>query len=76
MIEAQGAISPSETRPFEPFLTAREVAGRLRISPSTVLRYHREGRLPGMQLPGGLGPVRFRWSEIERAFSGEWRATA
>ena len=28
---------------FEPFLTAREVADRLRIAPCTVLRYFDEG---------------------------------
>jgi predicted site-specific integrase-resolvase len=53
---------------FEPFLTAREVAERLRIAPCTVLRYFDEGVLPGRWLRVGRGrPVRFRWSEIEAA---------
>jgi excisionase family DNA binding protein len=53
---------------FEPFLTAREVAERLRIAPCTVLRYFEEGVLPGRRLRVGRGrPVRFRWSEIEAA---------
>jgi hypothetical protein len=53
---------------FEPFLTAREVAERLRIAPCTVLRYFDEGVLPGRRLRMGRGcPVRFRWSEIEAA---------
>ena len=51
---------------FEPFLTAREVAERLRIAPCTVLRYFEEGVLPGWRLRVGRNrPVRFRWSEIE-----------
>jgi predicted DNA-binding transcriptional regulator AlpA len=53
---------------FEPFLTAREVAERLRIAPCTVLRYYGEGVLPGQRLRvGPRHPVRFRWSEIEAA---------
>lgn len=53
---------------FEPFLTAREVAERLRIAPCTVLRYFDDGVLPGRRLRVGRGrPVRFRWSEIEAA---------
>jgi hypothetical protein len=35
---------------FEPFLTAREVAERLRIAPCTVLRYFEDGVLPGRRL--------------------------
>ena len=53
---------------FEPFLTAREVAERLRIAPCTVLRYFDEGVLPGRRLR--VGPrhlVRFRWSEVAAA---------
>ena len=53
---------------FEPFLTACEVADRLRIAPCTVLRYFDEGVLPGRRLRMGRGrPVRFRWSEVEAA---------
>jgi predicted site-specific integrase-resolvase len=53
---------------FEPFLTAREVAERLRIAPCTVLRYFEDGVLPGRRLRAGrFHPVRFRWSEIEAA---------
>jgi hypothetical protein len=53
---------------FEPFLTAREVAERLRIAPSTVLLYFDRGLLPGRRLRTGRRcPVRFRWSEIEAA---------
>jgi len=64
---------PSERLPtpaveFEPFLTAREVAQRLRIAPCTVLRYFDEGVLPGRRLRvGPRHPVRFRWSEVEAA---------
>lgn len=59
---------------FEPFLTAREVADRLRIAPCTVLRYFEDGVLPGRRLRvGRRRPVRFRWSEIEAALLEEQR---
>jgi excisionase family DNA binding protein len=62
------AISAATTEEFEPFLTAREVAERLRIAPCTVLRYYEEGVLPGRRLRRGpRRPVRFRWSEVEAA---------
>lgn len=73
---------PAVTRPaaepglvdFEPFLTAREVAIRLRIAPCTVLRYFDDGVLPGRRLRvGRRHPVRFRWSEIEAALMAEGR---
>ena len=61
-------ISAAVTKEFEPFLTAREVAERLRIAPCTVLRYFDEGVLPGRRLRRGpRRPVRFRWSEVEAA---------
>ncbi|WP_156027947.1 helix-turn-helix domain-containing protein [Candidatus Solirubrobacter pratensis] len=60
--------APAPLAEFEQFLTAREVAERLRIAPCTVLRYFEEGVLPGRRLRIGRGrPVRFRWSEIEAA---------
>ena len=63
------AVGPGE---FEPFLTAREVAERLRIAPCTVLRYYEDGVLPGRRLRAGrFHPVRFRWSEIEAALDFE-----
>jgi excisionase family DNA binding protein len=52
----------------EPYITAREVAERLGLSPDTILRYYREGRIPGRRLPGTIRPVRFRWSEVEAAW--------
>jgi excisionase family DNA binding protein len=62
------AMTAAGGQEFEPFLTAREVAERLRIAPCTVLRYFEEGALPGRRLRVGRGrPVRFRWSEIEAA---------
>lgn len=67
--EPRPAVGPGE---FEPFLTAREVAERLRIAPCTVLRYFDEGVLPGRRLRAGrCRPVRFRWSEIEAALLSE-----
>jgi hypothetical protein len=61
-------MTPVRGEEFEPFLTAREVAERLRIAPSTVLMYFDRGLLPGRRLRTGKRcPVRFRWSEIEAA---------
>jgi predicted site-specific integrase-resolvase len=63
--EVRPAVGPGE---FEPFLTAREVAERLRVAPCTVLCYFDDGVLPGRRLRAGrCRPVRFRWSEIEAA---------
>jgi predicted DNA-binding transcriptional regulator AlpA len=63
----RAAVEPGGPE-FEPFLTAREVAERLRIAPCTVLGYFDDGVLPGRRLRMGPGrPVRFRWSEIEAA---------
>jgi predicted site-specific integrase-resolvase len=60
------AMTAASSEEFEPFLTAREVAERLRIAPCTVLRYFDEGVLPGRRLRRGpRRPVRFRWSEVE-----------
>jgi predicted DNA-binding transcriptional regulator AlpA len=65
---AMSAADTPAAAPFEPFLTAREVAERLRIAPCTVLRYYDEGVLPGRRLRRGpRRPVRFRWSEVEAA---------
>jgi predicted DNA-binding transcriptional regulator AlpA len=67
--EARPTVGPGE---FEPFLTAREVAERLRVAPCTVLRYFEDGVLPGRRLRAGrYRPVRFRWSEIEAALMME-----
>lgn len=65
LTELRASVGPGE---FEPFLTAREVAERLRVAPCTVLRYFEDGVLPGRRLRAGrCRPVRFRWSEIEAA---------
>ena len=62
--EAPSAAPAAE---FEPLLTAREVAARLRIAPTTVLRYFDERVLRGRRLRRGPPrPVRFRWSEVRR----------
>ena len=69
LTELRRTTGPGE---FEPFLTAREVAERLRIAPCTVLRYFYDGVLPGRRLRAGrFRPVRFRWSEIEAALNFE-----
>jgi excisionase family DNA binding protein len=54
----------------ERYITAREVAERVGLSPDTILRYYREGRIPGRRLRGTIRPVRFLWSEIEAAWDG------
>jgi excisionase family DNA binding protein len=46
-------------------LTAEELADRLRLSPSTVYRMARRGKLPRLR---GLGrALRFAWPEVCRA---------
>jgi excisionase family DNA binding protein len=54
----------------ERYITAREVAERVGLSPDTVLRYYREGRIPSRRLHGRIRPVRFLWSEVEAAWDG------
>jgi excisionase family DNA binding protein len=49
----------------ERYITAREVAERVGLSADTILRYYREGRIPGRRLPGAIRPVRFLWSKVE-----------
>ena len=54
----------------ENYVTAREVAERMGLSADTILRYWREGRIPGRRMPGTIRPVRFLWSEVEAAWLG------
>ncbi len=54
----------------ERYITAREVADRVGLSPDTILRYYRDGRIPGRRMPGTIRPVRFLWSEVEAAWRG------
>ena len=54
--------------PQKRYVTAREVADRLGLSADTILRYYREGRIPGHRLPGTIRPVRFLWSEVDAAW--------
>ena len=42
-------------------MTAREVAERVGLSADTILRYYREGMIPGRRMPGTIRPVRFLW---------------
>jgi excisionase family DNA binding protein len=57
---------PEQSR--ERYVTAREVADRMGLSADTILRYYREGRIPGRRMPGTIRPVRFLWSEVEAAW--------
>jgi excisionase family DNA binding protein len=54
----------------EQYVTAREVADRVGLSADTILRYYRDGKIPGRRMPGQIRPVRFLWSEVEAAFNG------
>jgi excisionase family DNA binding protein len=54
----------------EKYVTAREVAEQLGLSAGTILRYYREGKIPGRRMPGTIRPVRFLWSEVEAAWGG------
>ena len=54
----------------ERYITAREVAERVGLSADTILRYYREGMIPGRRLAGRIRPVRFLWSEVEAAWTG------
>ena len=54
----------------ERYITAREVGERTGLSTDTVLRYFRDGRIPGRRLGGQVRPVRFLWSEVEAAWDG------
>ena len=49
-------------------LTAREVAERLAISTATVLRWTREGKLPGFRLPSGA--LRYRENDLAATVDG------
>ena len=44
-------------------LSAREVADMLGMSPETVLRWVRQGKLPAIRLPGGA--IRFREDDLD-----------
>ena len=59
----------------ERYVTAREVADRMGLSADTILRYYREGRIPGRRMPGTIRPVRFLWSEVEAAWDCENQLT-
>jgi len=45
------------------------------LSADTILRYYREGRIPGRRMPGTIRPVRFLWSEVEAAWDCENQLT-
>src|SRR3954453_13445393 len=60
----------SRMAPGEQYVTAREIADRVGLSTDTILRYSRDGKIPGRRMPGQIRPVRFLWSEVEAAFNG------
>lgn len=49
----------------EQLLTSAEVAKRLRVSPRTIARWVKEGRISAAYVtPGGL--YRFRWDDVRQ----------
>ena len=56
----------------EPFITREEVAVLLRVPVSTVEAWCRKGKVPAYRFGRTL---RFRWSEVQAAFAGTYRAT-
>ncbi len=58
----------SHTDKREEFLTARQLAGLLQVSESTVRRLAREGRIPSVRLTSRL--LRFHLSAVLSALDG------
>jgi len=57
---------------MEPFVSAQEVAKFLNLSPRTVAKMAREGRIPAHPVSGSARRTwRFKLSEIEGAFASE-----
>ena len=52
-------------------LTAKELAAALQVSPRTVLEWHRQGRIPGIQPTGRT--VRFNLDAVLAALKGGTR---
>ena len=52
--QTEAAVS-GQAQVRESYVTAREVAERVGLSPDTILRYYREGRIPGRRMPGRSG---------------------
>jgi excisionase family DNA binding protein len=42
--------------PGEQYVTAREIADRVGLSTDTILRYYRDGKIPGHRMPGRIRP--------------------
>jgi predicted DNA-binding transcriptional regulator AlpA len=59
----------------ERYISAKEVGDRVGLTPETILRYYREGRIPGRRLPGQIRPVRFLWSEVEAVWDCDRQLT-
>lgn len=55
-----------------PLLTARQVAELLDVTPATVLRWTRQGRLPGVRLPSGQ--IRYQPAVVELLLAA-WTTT-
>ena len=60
--------SPPHNDKREEFLTARQLAGLLQVSESTVRRLAREGRIPSVRLTSRL--MRFHLASVMSALDG------
>jgi excisionase family DNA binding protein len=65
---------PNREEAREEFLTARQLAGVLQVSESTVRRLAREGRIPCVRLTPRL--LRFNQRAVFRALDGDGAAHA
>ena len=60
----------------EEFLTVTEVAAKLKISPYTVRRWLRDGKLKGKMMGGDRGGYRVSASEVNRFMADDRPMTA
>lgn len=67
---AHAKILDVRQEPLPELMSAEEVATALRVSSWTVLRWFREGKVPGLKISG---TTRFRREDIERMLEGPER---
>lgn len=63
------AAKSKVTRPYAPdYVDLTTLAYRLSVSPSTIEKWEREGKLPGRRDIFGI--LRWKWSEVEALVDG------